>query len=382
MTQPFSLPEKHILVVDDEPSLVKFLSKSLKRLGDDYVIDTAQDAHEALEKIEQNRYQLLLTDYMMPNMSGIDLIQAAKAMSPGTQYVLMSAHITDQIRHEVSMMEFIDYISKPFTTNQIRELVQRGIARCQPLVEPTAPAAPVTTHTIESELRTLQINTGAQGVLLLSSAGEIVQMVGQTSGVNSQKIASLVAANFLVATELANMLGSQDSDFKSSYQEGSKHNIYAYAVNKNRLLAVIFDARIKPGVVWFYTKQVAEALLSIAELAADDVAQPRPDLIQQLIDESNRPGLQLSEPAPAVSFDADSEAQSQPEVVLGQETTLPRKVEASEPSQAEEPTRSQAKKRRKKRRYQRLSFEEAVAAGLVPQHILSREEKSSYLPPV
>jgi CheY-like chemotaxis protein/predicted regulator of Ras-like GTPase activity (Roadblock/LC7/MglB family) len=380
MTQPCLSPEKHILVVDDEPSLVSFLSRSLKRLGDDYVIDTAQHPHEALEKIEKNQYQLLLTDYMMPDMSGLDLIQAAREVSPATQYVLMSAHITDQVRHKAGALEIMDYISKPFTTNQIRELVQRGVARCQRQVEPAEPAR-VVAPTVESQLKKLQVNAGAQAVLLLSNAGNIVQMVGQTGGVNRQKIASLVAANFLGATELANLLGSQDSDFKSSYQEGSNHNIYAYAVNKNRLLAVVFDARIKPGVVWFYTKQVAEALLPLTELAAADMAAPNPGLIEQLMGEINRPGLPGVKHHATGQFDPDAGSESQLEAELDQGAPSPEALKATEMFEGVEPTLPPTQKRRKKRRYKRLSFEEAVAAGLVPQHILSREEKSSCLPP-
>ena len=70
---------------------------------------------------------------------------------------------------------------------------------------------------------------------------------------------ALVAANFLAAAELSRLLGN-DSIFKSSYHEGPDYNVYAYDVNDDLLLAVIFGPETKTGAVWFYTKQAAAAL--------------------------------------------------------------------------------------------------------------------------
>jgi len=110
------------------------------------------------------------------------------------------------------------------------------------------------------KLKILQSYTGAQSVLLITSTGYPVAEIGHTDKLDVTTVATLVAANFLAAAELARMLDSDVSIFKSSYYEGDNYNIYSYDVNKQFLLVVIFDARSKPGVVWFYTKQAAAEL--------------------------------------------------------------------------------------------------------------------------
>jgi predicted regulator of Ras-like GTPase activity (Roadblock/LC7/MglB family) len=112
---------------------------------------------------------------------------------------------------------------------------------------------------IQGHLKVLQANTNARCVLLLRSDGYPVHVVGQTSNLPVPNISALIAANFMSAGELANLLGNQRV-FKSSFHEGEDYNVYAYEVNSVFLLAVVFDANRKPGVVWFYTKQTAVTL--------------------------------------------------------------------------------------------------------------------------
>src|SRR6185295_15116162 len=89
------------------------------------------------------------------------------------------------------------------------------------------------------------------------------------------RVAAFVAANFLAVTELASLLGDNESIFKSSYYEGSKYNIYAYDINGEFLLAVVFGTQGKPGTTWFYTKQTGTTLAGLlhqaSKSAVDDV---------------------------------------------------------------------------------------------------------------
>ena len=76
-------------------------------------------------------------------------------------------------------------------------------------------------------------------------------------------MASFVSNNFLAIIELASLFGDTDTIFRSSYYEGNKYNIYAYNINGDYFLAVVFGAGGKPGTVWFYAKQAATELASM-----------------------------------------------------------------------------------------------------------------------
>jgi len=260
---------KRVLVVDDEPKLVRFLAASLKKLGKEYLIETAQDGDEALARLEQNKYDLILTDYLMPDMNGIDLARSVRLVSPGTQIVLMTAHNTKQLHEEVERLDMSGFINKPFSVKQIRELVRRSIEELRVKQQERATSTQEGSNPFDKivydEITQLCMDTGAYCVLLVSSDGTPIEAAGSTEGFDVFAVSSLVAANFIASAELANLLGDDTSIFKSSYHEGNDYNIYAYRISADLLLAVVFGPASKPGVIWFYTKKSAEALNKIAD---------------------------------------------------------------------------------------------------------------------
>lgn len=256
---------KHVLIVDDEPNVALVLSDSLKKLGNNYVFETAYNGEEALRKIQQTFYTLLITDYSMPGMTGLDLAQAVRQISPATQVVLMTGYGNDSLREVVGGMKFDGYIDKPFTVHQIRDIVKQAVDRASAVREEADPfrsGKQVLDQSIEEHLKLLRSHTGARCVLLISSGGYSVNVVGETASLDIVSVGALVAANFMAAAELAKLLGGR-SVFKSSYHEGDDYNIYAYKVTDELLLVVIFGSESKPGMVWFYTKQTAATLIPL-----------------------------------------------------------------------------------------------------------------------
>jgi CheY-like chemotaxis protein/predicted regulator of Ras-like GTPase activity (Roadblock/LC7/MglB family) len=252
---------KRVLIVDDDKEILLMLDFALKKLGPDYEIMTAMGSVEALHKVEkEGPFDLVVTDYVMKEITGVDLARAVRHISPGTPVVLMTAYGTRRLRDTTEILGFDGYLDKPFTVQKIRGIVKHLIESTRAQAGVLRPAeVPVASKDIQGHLKALQANTNARCVLLLRSDGYPVHVVGQTSNLRVPNISALIAANFMSAGELANLLGNQRV-FKSSFHEGDDYNVYAYNVNGAFLLAVVFDAKRKPGVVWFYTKQTAAAL--------------------------------------------------------------------------------------------------------------------------
>jgi CheY-like chemotaxis protein len=251
---------KRILIVDDDKEILLMLDFALKKLGPDYEIVTAKGSVEALNKIEQEkRFDLVVTDYVMKEITGVDLARAVRRISPGTPVVLMTAYGTKRLRATTETLGFDGYLDKPFTVQKIRGIIKHTIESVRPDPGAPSPDVPAVGQDIRDHLRALQANTSARCVLLLRSDGYPVHVVGQSSNLPVPNISALIAANFMSAGELANLLGNQQV-FKSSFHEGDDYNVYTYNVNSAFLLAVVFDANRKPGVIWFYTKQTAVVL--------------------------------------------------------------------------------------------------------------------------
>lgn len=259
------MTKKHVLIVDDAKDILFLLMHSVKRLGPDYEVSTAADGPAALAQLQKQSFDLVITDYMMGDMTGLDLVQQIKTSGAKTQVILMSAYDTTNLRKQAEELGLSGYIGKPFTVPEILEVIQQALPEGG---EPTPQSKRDVEgfdkdEAINKPLKMLYTKTGAHYVLLLDAEGHPVRVVGRTKPATLARLATFVATSFLAVTELASLLGDNSSVFKSSYYEGNNYNIYAYAVNPDYFLAVVFGTKDKPGTVWFYTKQTATDLAAI-----------------------------------------------------------------------------------------------------------------------
>lgn len=118
---------KRILIVDDDPNVATVLAESLTRPGGEYVVETANGGEAALQKVKDKKYTLIITDYMMPDMDGLNLAQSVRKLSPDTRVVLMTAYGSSDLRNAVKTREIDGYIDKPFTISEIRSIVEKAI---------------------------------------------------------------------------------------------------------------------------------------------------------------------------------------------------------------------------------------------------------------
>jgi CheY-like chemotaxis protein/glycine cleavage system H lipoate-binding protein len=114
-----------ILVVDDELPVCKSISSALA--PDAYAVDMALSAEEALKKEEDSEYDVVITDLMMPGLSGLDLLKALKDKRQGVRVIMVTGY--PSIESAVQSIKFgaFDYIPKPFTPNDLRSLVARAV---------------------------------------------------------------------------------------------------------------------------------------------------------------------------------------------------------------------------------------------------------------
>ena len=118
--------EARILVVDDELPVCKSMANVLK--GENYIVDTALSAEEALDKDSRNRYDVIITDLMMPGMSGMDLLRAINEKSPETMIIMVTGYPSIRSAVESVKLGAFDYLPKPFTPNELRSVVSRALS--------------------------------------------------------------------------------------------------------------------------------------------------------------------------------------------------------------------------------------------------------------
>ncbi len=108
----------NILVVDDEPRIQEIIKRGLARLGE-FSVETASDGLEAIEKIDKDVFDLILTDLKMPRMDGIELLKTVKGTRPEILVIMMTAHGSIETAVEAMKLGADDYVTKPIALDDL-----------------------------------------------------------------------------------------------------------------------------------------------------------------------------------------------------------------------------------------------------------------------
>ena len=127
MAESNRLRGSRILVVDDELGIRQGVQRALRSEG--HVVDTAEDLASGRRLLQQDRYDLVLLDVMMPDGSGIDLIEPAHEQDPDTVCIIVTGYATVELAVSAVKRGAYDFISKPFTVEQLLVSVNQGLER-------------------------------------------------------------------------------------------------------------------------------------------------------------------------------------------------------------------------------------------------------------
>jgi DNA-binding NtrC family response regulator len=116
-------PAISLLVIDDNPGSVELLSNGLAQQG--LEILTASRPEEGLDLFRNRRPQIVLTDLMMPNMTGMEVLERIVEIDPATDMILMTAHYSTESAVEAVKKGASDYLNKPVSIGLLRERIGR-----------------------------------------------------------------------------------------------------------------------------------------------------------------------------------------------------------------------------------------------------------------
>ena len=116
-----------ILVIDDERSMREFLSIMLEREG--YSVVTKDNGNDALEFINKNKYDLIITDIKMPKISGIEILRESMTLHPNTPVIMITAFASTEVAVEAMKLGAYDYITKPFNVDEIKIIIKNALEK-------------------------------------------------------------------------------------------------------------------------------------------------------------------------------------------------------------------------------------------------------------
>jgi CheY-like chemotaxis protein len=160
-------PRARILAVDDEPVVLDSIRRILVVAG--YSVDTVETGPEALGLVRKNDYDFVFTDFKMPDMDGVEVTKAVKHLRPDVDVIMITGYASVESAVETMKHGAMDYIQKPFTEDELTDLVNRLVIRRQARLEKeTTPSIHLVTPSVGESRSRHEINVPT-GVFVSSS---------------------------------------------------------------------------------------------------------------------------------------------------------------------------------------------------------------------
>ncbi|HDL03093.1 MAG TPA: response regulator [candidate division Zixibacteria bacterium] len=173
--------EVNVLVVDDEQIVLDSIIKLLKR--DNYAVYTALSVDEALKKMKEVEIDIILTDLMMPDIDGLELMAMVKKERPILPVIMITGYATINTALQATQLGAFDYIAKPFSKKELLGVLKR--ASDLVLAGGTADVAGSETADRQKVDRIKAIGDNSwmmlleDGTVMLGIEGTFIQMIGR-----------------------------------------------------------------------------------------------------------------------------------------------------------------------------------------------------------
>jgi signal transduction histidine kinase/DNA-binding response OmpR family regulator len=205
-----SVPLRRILVVDDEPGIRDLLTYELTSQG--YHVTTARDGREAVDRVAQDRFNVIISDVKMPRMDGLETLEAIKKMDPDVEVIMATGYGTIETAVTAMKAGAYDFIQKPFQNIQeLFALVEKAMEKrdLKALLAVYEASKAVFSSVRIEDMLTIVIGLARKILraddvsIMLPEEGEKVLRVAAQAGVSSAQKNETVALGERVAGKVA-----------------------------------------------------------------------------------------------------------------------------------------------------------------------------------
>ena len=118
---------ERLLIVEDEETLCESLKRVLVREG--YIVDTFNSAEAVMDVFEERSYDLIITDIILPGITGIELLKRIKERLPDQIVIIMTAYASLETAVEALRTGAYDYVVKPVMHEEIKQIVKNALTQ-------------------------------------------------------------------------------------------------------------------------------------------------------------------------------------------------------------------------------------------------------------
>lgn len=282
-----------VLLVDDQRDIIRLLHSTLDTLGHELYIVEAPSGEEALLEASRTVIDLLVADYRLPGITGLELMQKIRARNPDVKVILITGMTDRKARDEMLNAGALAIFDKPIPLADFLDAVERGLGLKRTILPPESGAAQVP-PTLADLLAGARRATGAHALLLLSERGRVLARAGdlRDSSLEVSLISALMA--IFAASQKVTRFARQDHTASLHVFRGGDHDLILLPVDATHALLAAGDGLAAdgklPGVLTALRElrgRVEEVLSSLGVVPKTGELKPPPE------------GLPSAAPAPA-----------------------------------------------------------------------------------
>jgi DNA-binding NtrC family response regulator len=119
------MKKPEVLLLDDEPIVGNRLKSGLEKIG--CAVEVFQDPRKALDRINEHPFEIIVTDIMMENINGIQVLEQAHKSNPSTKVIIITGFATTDLAREAMDKGAFDVLAKPFRPGDLRAVVSKAM---------------------------------------------------------------------------------------------------------------------------------------------------------------------------------------------------------------------------------------------------------------
>lgn len=331
-----------LLVVDDEPQLSELMAEYLARCG--YNATCAGNTREALQLLAERRFPVVISDITMPGQSGLELLEAAREISPETRVILITGSPSARAASEALEQGAFALFHKPFSLLELRKKIDEAAREHLPQPKEASPRGPKPVHETEQEkpppLRSVELQILAsmgtalalvdpKGTVLYASEGFLKTFSGLGRPITGSPLCKAMGCALASGTQCSNPCEIWDRLQKAS-KEGRSSGPFVCSLPLNgetprkrslfhsRILVVPQDNGISPEnqQLAVLLEDVSEVLDAEAQVLDSGCLGCLGEITRDIVHELAQPLNAISAQCQLLKFRIEQQGESSKEVVL------------------------------------------------------------------
>lgn len=225
------MPVPRILLVDDQRDILKLLHSTLDTLAHELEIIEAPSGEEALLEASREKVDLLVVDYRLPGMTGIELMHKVRARYPDARIILITGMTDNKVRDEILNAGAAAVFDKPVSLKDFLAAVERALGLDRTVLPQEGEPESAPQQSLSNLLANFRQDVHAQAVYLLSDRGRVLACAGalKDSSMEASLFASLMAI-FSAELKVSRMI-HQDALDNYHVFAGGDHDLFLIPVN-------------------------------------------------------------------------------------------------------------------------------------------------------